>query len=81
MSRWAHRRYRRLVSAYVDGELDPARMEEMARHVRGCWGCSGAVEQIRLIKASLARLRERHPGSLAALRLRRWARALDSTRE
>jgi anti-sigma factor RsiW len=73
MRSWNHRRYRRQVSAFVDGELDPPAMAAMERHVRVCWGCSGAVEQIRLIKLSLTRLRDRRPEPLAAARLRRWA--------
>ena len=76
MQRWTHRRYRRQVSAYVDGELDPSAMAAMERHVGDCWGCSGAVEQIRLIKVSLARFRERRPEPLAAARLRRWLQTL-----
>jgi anti-sigma factor RsiW len=76
MHRWTHRRYRRQVSAYVDGELDPSDLAEMARHVHGCWGCNEAVEQIRLIKHSLVRLRDRRPAPLAAARLRRWAGSL-----
>jgi anti-sigma factor RsiW len=76
MDRWTHRRYRRQVSAFVDGELDPPATAAMERHVRDCWGCSGAVEQIRLIKLSLARLSGRRPEPISAARLRRWARGL-----
>ncbi len=77
MRRWTHYRFRRQVSAFVDGELDPAAMAVMERHVRDCWGCSGAVEQIRLIKLSLARLRVRRPEPISAARLRRWVRGLE----
>lgn len=76
MSKWAHRRIKRLVSAYVDGELDQAASGAVAAHLRECWGCSGDVEITRLVKRSLRNLGDRDHDTLGALRLRRFATQL-----
>lgn len=76
MTPWTHRRLRQRVSAFVDGELDGAASAEVERHLGRCWGCSGAAEQLRMIKASLAHLRRARPESLATARLRRWAASM-----
>ncbi len=75
MSKWAHRRTKRLVSAYVDGELDQAASAAVAAHLRECWGCSGDVEITRMVKRSLRNLGDRDRGrdALGTLRLRRFA--------
>jgi anti-sigma factor RsiW len=70
----AHRRTRRAVDAYIDGELrTPARIAAVQAHLDECWGCSGHAETLRLLKRSLRRLAQRQPTDLAAARLRRWA--------
>jgi anti-sigma factor RsiW len=76
MTRWTHRRLRRKVSAFVDGELDLVTATAIERHVGRCWGCSSAVEQFRLIKASLQHIGHGQPDALGAARLRRWATGL-----
>lgn len=68
-----HRRMRRRVEAYVDGQTDPARTAEVEGHLRDCWGCSEDAEALRLIKASLRNLGARIPTDLGTARLRRWA--------
>jgi predicted anti-sigma-YlaC factor YlaD len=75
----AHRRMRRAVDAYIDGELgSPQRFVEVQAHLDECWGCSGYAETVRLLKRSLRRLADRQPTDLAAARLRRWATDLMS---
>ena len=76
MSKWAHRRTKRLVSAYVDGELDQAASAAVAAHLRECWGRSGDVEIVRIVKRSLRNLGDRDHDTLGALRLRRFATQL-----
>jgi hypothetical protein len=72
----AHRRLRREVEALVDGELSPADAARVAAHVRGCWGCSGAAQTHRLLRAALPRTRSVAATDLAAVRLRRFVRVL-----
>ena len=76
MSTWAHRRTKRLLSAYVDGELDPVATGAVAAHLRECWGCSGDVEVTRTIKRSLHLLGDRDHDTLGTLRLRHFAAQL-----
>ena len=74
MSTWAHRRTKRLLSAYADGELDQAASAAVAAHLRECWGCSGDAEITRMVKRSLRNLGDRD--ALGTLRLRRFATQL-----
>ncbi len=76
MSTWAHRRTKRLLSAYADGELDQAASAAVAAHLRDCWGCSGDVEITRMVKRSLRNLGDRDHDTLGTLRLRRFAAQL-----
>jgi anti-sigma factor RsiW len=76
MSWWSHRKMRKLVTAYVDGEIDPAGAAQVAAHLQQCWSCNSDVEQLCLIKASLRNLRARRPAAVAVARLRRWASEL-----
>jgi len=76
MSTWAHRRTKRLLSAYVDGELDQDASATVAAHLRDCWGCSGDVEITRMVKRSLRNLGDRDRDALGALRLRRFTTQL-----
>jgi predicted anti-sigma-YlaC factor YlaD len=73
----AHRRMRRAVEVYIDGELRiPAQIAAVQAHLDECWGCSGYAETLRLLKRSLRRLAQRQPSDLAAARLRQWATEL-----
>ena len=36
-----------LLSAYLDGELDAARADRVAQHVRGCTACAAELEMLR----------------------------------
>jgi anti-sigma factor RsiW len=72
----AHRRLRRAVEAYLDGELTPDARAEVARHLSICWECSIAAETLRLLKRALSHRRDRTPSSVAERRLRRFAEAL-----
>ena len=40
-----HRRMRRLISVYLDGELDEVRKEELLGHLSACEGCSREIEE------------------------------------
>lgn len=54
-----HRKLRRLVSAYVDGETRGAQEREVSEHLNECWECRGAAQLLRLMKQSLRRLGRR----------------------
>lgn len=69
----AHRRMRRDVGAFLDGELDPVDAAAVAAHLDDCWGCNEDAETLHLIKASLRRFAARRPTDLALARLRVWA--------
>jgi anti-sigma factor RsiW len=69
----AHRRMRRAVDAYIDGELDAVEASAVTAHLDECWGCSGEAETLRLIKRSLRARTVRRPADLALARLRLWA--------
>jgi anti-sigma factor RsiW len=72
----AHRRLRRAVEAYLDGELTPEARAEVARHLSICWECSIGAETLRLLKRALSHHRDRTPSSVAERRLRRFAEDL-----
>jgi anti-sigma factor RsiW len=71
-----HRRHRRRLDAYVDGELDGHRTRSVAAHVADCWGCSDELHWRRLIKASTAAIGDRGAADLTLARLQRWGRGL-----
>lgn len=71
-----HVRLRGEVEAYVDGQLTGAHRTRVAAHVGVCWACSGSLELLQLIKASLRRSPQRTPVSLASARVRRFAHQL-----
>lgn len=68
-----HLRLRGAVGAYADGELTGADRMRMAAHLARCWSCSGTLQTLKLIKASLRRSPGQAPVSLASVRLRRYA--------
>jgi hypothetical protein len=72
----AHRRMRRAVGAYLDGEPPPPEAAAVAALLDECWSCSGDAEMRRLIKRSLHRIAAGRARDLAAARLRRWAEGL-----
>ena len=63
MTRREHRRYRKAVDAWVDGELDAAAATSTAAHLRECWDCSSAAEIAKLVKHSLRRYSARLGGA------------------
>ncbi|MEU3143078.1 MULTISPECIES: hypothetical protein [unclassified Streptomyces] len=69
-------RLRRDVEAYADGQLTGAHHMQMAAHVACCWACSGSLQLLRLIKASLRHHPHRTPPSLASTRVQRFAHHL-----
>ncbi len=71
-----HLRARRIVDAWVDGELDPGAAERVDRHVHRCPRCHAAADAARRIKQSLRRRANRAPRPVAASRLRRFAENL-----
>lgn len=77
----AHRRFRRAISRYADGELDASAAEAVASHLLECDGCSRNLAMVLAIKGSLRRLADTEPPTLAAIRLRRWAANPQETRE
>jgi anti-sigma factor RsiW len=42
------------LSAYVDGELPPARLAAVERHLAGCEACRTAVEELNAVRTMLA---------------------------
>ncbi|NUR05208.1 MAG: hypothetical protein HOY79_54515, partial [Streptomyces sp.] len=74
-----HMRLRGAVEAYVDGELAGRRRARVAAHVACCFSCSGYVQTLRLVKASLRRGPARAPASLTGARVHRFADRLTRT--
>lgn len=68
----AHIRYRRMLDAFVDGELNDARAARVERHIRSCPMCGPDADITVRVKAALAL----HSAfdTRAAQRLRTWAR-------
>jgi anti-sigma factor RsiW len=54
----------RVVSAYVDGELDEAERARIARHLEGCEGCQAAIDQFQTVIRVTGRL---SPADVASL--------------
>lgn len=77
----AHRRFRRAISRYADGELDASTAQALATHLLECDGCSRNLAIVLAIKGSLRRLADAEPPTLAATRLRRWAANPQEIRE
>lgn len=77
----SHRRLRRAISRYADGELDARTAQAEAAHLLECDACSHDLAMVSAIKGSLRRLATAEPPTLAATRLRRWAANLQGLRE
>lgn len=75
-----HHRMRRMVGAYLDGELGGDARAEVARHLSVCWECSTVAETIRLIRRSLRQRGDRSAMSRSERRLRQFAVNLASER-
>lgn len=76
MNRYRHRRYERIVSAFVDGELPVGVAASVAAHIDDCWDCSAVAATVRLMKHSIRTMARREPPELATARLRRYAEGL-----
>lgn len=76
VTRRQHRRFREVIDAFVDAELDDDAARSVAMHLDDCWGCSSAAETATLIKRSLRLLPSRQPSPLAAARMHRYAQRL-----
>lgn len=76
MNMLRHRRLRRRLGPYLDGELDAGPAREVGAHLRDCWGCSGDAELHRLIRAALRHVTADGTVSLPVARLQRFARRL-----
>lgn len=71
-----HLRLRGDLEAYADGELTGVHRMRVAAHIACCWACSGSLQMLQLIKASLRGSPRRTPASLASVRMRRFAHRL-----
>lgn len=76
MTKRQHRKIRRYVEVYLDGEADPALAVEVRRHLGQCWSCSQDAEWLALVKAALRQIDSRRPVDLAVARLGRYASSL-----
>lgn len=73
----AHRRIRRDVEAYLDGELAGVdRVADIEAHLDECPDCRHELDVLERVKCSLRRLAANRPTDLTAARLRRWVRGL-----
>jgi predicted anti-sigma-YlaC factor YlaD len=72
-----HRGWRRAVEAWVDGELGEVSTGLVLAHMSRCSSCTGHAAFLRCLKNFL---RRQATPSLAALRLRRFARLLTDPR-
>ena len=71
-----HRRIRRKIEAYVDGELrSTSGIADVERHLDACWGCTGEADSLRLVKSSLRTIGSRRPADLSVVRLQGWVEA------
>lgn len=71
----AHRRIRRDVEAYLDGELTGLdRVTDIEAHLDECADCRNELDVLDRLKCSLRRLALGRPTDLTAARLRRWVR-------
>ncbi|WP_262387096.1 zf-HC2 domain-containing protein [Streptomyces sp. TRM49041] len=64
------------MEAYADGQLTEAHRMRVAAHIARCWVCSGSLQLLQLIKASVRHHPQRTPPSLASARVRHFAHHL-----
>ncbi len=73
----AHRRIRRDVETYLDGELAGLdRVADIEAHLDECADCRHELDVVDRVKCSLRRLASGRPTDLTAARLRRWVHSL-----
>ncbi len=65
-------RLQQQLSAYLDGELAPDEMAEVRRHLTDCQECQQELDGLRLVKTTLARLKQ--PELPAGFAAGVWAR-------
>lgn len=53
-----------LLDAFVDTELPPPRLLDVARHAATCAGCDGAIREVAALRQAVARLVEGEAGAL-----------------
>jgi anti-sigma factor RsiW len=53
-----------LITAYLDGEVDPEMRRRMETHLRGCDGCRAAISQLRAVIRLTGRLTAQDVASL-----------------
>jgi anti-sigma factor RsiW len=46
----------RVISAYLDGDVDDAERARIERHLEGCGGCQAAIDQFRTVVRLAGRL-------------------------
>lgn len=75
------RRFHRLFSSYLDGELKPAQKGSVEEHLRGCAECRGALNDLRLLISEAQQLVSASPISdlWPAIERRALARSMVSS--
>ena len=58
-----------LVTAYLDGALDPTITARFEAHLQTCDGCAGYLEELRVIVATLGVIRYEHLDPVYRMRL------------
>ena len=58
-----------LVTAYLDGALDPAMVARFEAHLQACDGCAAYLVELRVIVATLGVIRDEHLDPVYRMRL------------
>lgn len=58
-----------LVTAYLDGALDPATVTRFEAHLQECDGCTAYLEELRAIVATLGVIHDEHLDPVYRMRL------------
>ena len=58
-----------LVTAYLDGALDPTMVARFEAHLQACDGCAAYLEELRVIVATLGVIRDEHLDPVYRMRL------------
>lgn len=77
---WRCRRVRRVLQAYLDGQVDAATAAEVERHLAACRRCGGEAAVYAEIRRALAR-RGARVDEVAVRRLRTFASQLPGSAE